>query len=85
MRTVADYKQAYRLRSRAVHHLAGVDNEEVADRLFRHAFLAFHQAVRGLSIFTTHQKFLDAIDLVKFGGRFAETAYTAAATRGATE
>lgn len=69
MQAVVDYKAAYALRSRAVHHLDGVENEEVADRLFRHAFLAFHQAIRGISIFETHGAFLDAIDLVKFGGR----------------
>jgi len=67
---VADYKAAYALRSRAVHHLGSIENEEVADRLFRHAFLGFHQAIRGMSIFTTHAAFLDAIDVVKFGGEF---------------
>lgn len=66
---VADYKVAYALRSRAVHHLGGIENEDVADRLFRHAFIAFHQAIRGMSIFATHAAFLDAIDFVKFGGR----------------
>jgi hypothetical protein len=73
MRTVANYRKAYALRSRAVHHLAGIGDEEVADRLFRHAFLAFHQAIRGLSIFTTHQQFLDGIDQVKFGGRYCDS------------
>lgn len=68
--TVADYKAAYALRSRAVHHLGSIENEDVADALFRHAFLAFHQAIRGMSIFTTHAAFLDTIDFVKFGGRF---------------
>lgn len=73
---VADYKAAYSLRSHAVHHLGGIENEDVADRLFRHAFLAFHQAIRGMSIFTTHAAFLDAIDLVKFGGRFENAGET---------
>lgn len=72
IQAVADYKAAYALRSRAVHHLGGIENEDVADRLFRHAFLAFHQAIRGMSVFKTHAAFLDAIDLVKFGGRFGE-------------
>jgi hypothetical protein len=76
MQTVADYKAACALRSRAVHHFGGIENEEVADRLFRHSFIAFHQAIRGMSIFTKHAAFLDAIDLVKFGGRFGNTGDT---------
>lgn len=63
-----DYKAAYSLRSRAVHHLRAIRDEEAADRLFPHAFLAFHKAIRGLPLFATHKDFLDAIDQVKFGG-----------------
>lgn len=71
-RTVADYKAAYGLRSRAVHHLRGIDNEDVADRLFRHAFLAFVRAIEGLSVLTTHAQFLDGLDRIKFGGRYRQ-------------
>ncbi|MBB4100758.1 hypothetical protein [Sphingomonas kyeonggiensis] len=71
-RTVADYKAAYGLRSRAVHHLRGMDNEQVADRLFRHAFLAFVRAIEGLSVLTTHVQFLDGLDRIKFGGRYRD-------------
>lgn len=67
-RILKDYKAAYGLRSRAVHHLHGIDDEEAADRLFPHAFLAFYKAIMGLPLFATHKNFLDAIDQVKFGG-----------------
>lgn len=70
LQTLADYKAAYRLRSAAVHHLRGIDDEEVADRLFRHAFLAFHRAVEALPVFSSHVAFLDGIDHIKFGGRY---------------
>lgn len=70
LQTVSDYKAAYGMRSRAVHHLRGINDEEAADRLFRHAFLAFHQTVVGLSIFATHAAFLDSIDHIKFGGSY---------------
>lgn len=69
-RTVADYKAAYGLRSRAVHHLRGIDNEDVADRLFRHAFLAFVRAIEGLSVLTNRAQFFDGLDRIKFGGRY---------------
>jgi hypothetical protein len=67
-RILKDYKAAYGLRSRAVHNLRGIDNEEAADRLFPHAFLAFYKAIMGLPLFATHKDFLDGIDQVKFGG-----------------
>lgn len=66
------YKRAYALRSGVVHHLAGVEEEEVADALFRLAFLAFHRAITGLSILDSREAFLDALDQVKFGGTSAD-------------
>lgn len=70
MRVVSDYRQAYRLRSRAVHHLRGIDEEDVADRLFRHAFIAFHKAIEGLSIFDHPDRLFEGLDQIKFSGGF---------------
>lgn len=76
MRVLSDYRRAYSLRSRAVHHLRGIDDEEVADRLFRHAFIAFHKAIEGLSIFDHPNRMFDGLDQIKFSGSYRSAAGT---------
>lgn len=71
LKAASTYKSAYALRSGVVHRLAGIKEEEVADGLFRLAFLAFHKVVTGLSIFDSRRAFLDGLDQVKFGGTYA--------------
>ena len=66
LEAVSTYKRAYAFRSGIVHRLAGIAEEEVADGLFRLAFIAFHKAITGLTIFDSRQAFLDGLDGVKF-------------------
>ena len=65
---VKDYRDAYSLRSRAVHHLQRIVDEEVADRLMRHAFVGFYQALRVLSAFEDRAKFFAVLEGIKFSG-----------------
>lgn len=68
LKVVADYRSAYRLRSRAVHQLQGVDDEEAAERLNLHALVFFQKIVRGLSIFDDPDSFFMLLDRIKFSG-----------------
>lgn len=68
MQVLADYRRAYAMRSGAVHHLRGIDDELAADRLLRHAFIAFYKAIEGLSIFTHPDELFAGINRIKFGG-----------------
>ena len=79
LKAASTYRRAYALRSGVVHRLAGIKEEEVADDLFHLAYVAFHNAITGLSVFDTRQAFLDALDQVKFGGTYADTSGSAAA------
>jgi hypothetical protein len=64
---VANFKKAYGLRSRQVHHLATVSGEEVLDKFFDHMFLTLTAAMDRLSLYEEHAEFLDALDAIKFG------------------
>lgn len=63
---VANFKKAYALRSKQVHHLAGVDNEEVLTTFFRNMWVLLLQAIKSMPQFKEHSDFLDAIDRMKF-------------------
>ncbi len=65
---VRDYRDAYRLRSKAVHHLHRVRDEDVADRLMRHAFKGFFQAMKVLSAFEDRAKFFAVLESIKYSG-----------------
>lgn len=63
---VANFKKAYALRSRQVHHLAGVDDEKVLATFFRNMWVLLLQAIKSMPQFKEHSEFLDAIDRIKF-------------------
>jgi hypothetical protein len=64
---VANFKKAYGLRSRQVHHLAGVDDEEVLQAFFLNMYSVLHTAMKAMSTYQERDDFLEAIDTVKFG------------------
>ncbi|MET1111140.1 MAG: hypothetical protein ABWX67_06395 [Allosphingosinicella sp.] len=64
--TVGNFKKAYALRSKQVHHLGGVDDEEVLATFFRNMWVMLFQAMQAMPRFEKHSDFLDAIDRVKF-------------------
>ena len=70
IRIIKDYKRAYAMRSTAVHHLGGIDDEEVADRLLGHAFITFFKAIEGMSHFNSPAELFDGLDLIKFSGTY---------------
>ena len=65
---LANFKRAYALRSKQVHHLATVDDEETLSQFFLNAWLGVHRAIQVSRSYKTQAEFLDAIDEVKFGG-----------------
>jgi len=65
---LANFKRAYALRSKQVHHLATVDDEETLSQFFLNAWLGVHRAIQVSRNYRTRSEFLDAIDEVKFGG-----------------
>lgn len=67
MGVVANFKKAYGLRSRRVHHLTSIDDEEVLSTFFLNAFLAIHSSMRAMPRYRDRKAFLDAIDAIKFG------------------
>lgn len=65
---VANFKKAYGLRSRSVHHLAMIDNEDVLSEFFKNMWVMLITAIQNMQRFKEHADFLDAIDRAKFGG-----------------
>lgn len=63
---VANFKKAYALRSKQVHHLAGVDDEKVLVTFFSNMWVLLLQAIKSMPQFKEHSDFLDAIDRMKF-------------------
>lgn len=59
---VANFKKAYALRSKQVHHLAGVSDEETLSVFFTNMFLMLTNAMDNMPRFKEHQDFLKAID-----------------------
>lgn len=64
---VANFKKAYALRSKQIHHLSSLVDEEVMSEFFRNAWIAMFSALQNIKRFKTAEGFLDAIDSVKFG------------------
>lgn len=65
---LANFKKAYKLRSKQVHHLGTVDDEDTLSKFFQNAWIALHRAMELSLSFKTKSEFLDKIDEVKFGG-----------------
>ena len=63
---VSNFKKAYGLRSRQIHHLATIDDEEVLSTFFINMFLMLTSAMDNIPRYIEHTDFLDAIDRIKF-------------------
>ncbi len=63
---VANFKKAYGLRSRHVHHLANIDDEDVLTVFFANMWTMLLTAMQNLPRFQEQAQFLDAIDRIKF-------------------
>lgn len=64
---VANFKKAYALRSKQIHHLSSLVDEEIMAEFFRNAWIAMFSALKNIKRFKNSEDFLDAIDNVKFG------------------
>ncbi|PZQ20786.1 MAG: hypothetical protein DI569_14300 [Sphingopyxis macrogoltabida] len=65
---VSNFKKAYALRSKQVHHLSTVDDEKTLSEFFKNAWMALLRAMELMPNFHTSIEFLDAIETVKYGG-----------------
>lgn len=65
---VSNFKKAYALRSKQVHHLSTVDDESTLSQFFINAWIALRRALQLIGKFKTHIDFLDEIDNIKFSG-----------------
>jgi hypothetical protein len=63
---VTNFKKAYGLRSRQVHHLSSVSDEDVLETFFSNMWSMLVTAITNLSRFKEHIEFLDAIDRIKY-------------------
>lgn len=63
---VSNFKKAYQLRSRYVHHLNSVDDEETLQAFYQNVFVLLYSAIAGMGAHPTHATFLDHIDNKKF-------------------
>jgi hypothetical protein len=63
---VSNFKKAYQLRSRYVHHLASVENEEVMQTFFLNAFQIMFVAIANMTRFESHSEFLNRLDDAKY-------------------
>lgn len=63
---VANFKKAYGLRSRQVHHLANLDDEDALDTFFANMWAMMVTSLQNLPRYKEHSQFLDAIDRMKF-------------------
>ncbi|MFN3727352.1 MAG: hypothetical protein ACK4SZ_13735 [Allosphingosinicella sp.] len=61
-----NFKKAYGLRSRHIHHLSTIDNDDVLDKFFEHMFLMLTAAMDNMQRYKEHLDFLDALDRIKF-------------------
>ncbi len=64
----ANFKKAYAMRSKQIHHLVDVDvdDEEVLEKFFRNMWILLLQAVKLMPRIKEHAEFIDEIDQVKF-------------------
>jgi hypothetical protein len=65
---VANFKRAYQLRSRHVHHAKSVDDDEVLATFFVNMFRLMVAVIANTSRFRDHSAFLGAIERIKYGG-----------------
>jgi hypothetical protein len=65
-RVAANFKKAYGYRSRQVHHLASVDDEETLAAFYRDMWLMLLAAIANMHRYKTHVDFLAAIDRKKY-------------------
>jgi hypothetical protein len=65
---LANFKKSYTLRSKQIHHLSTVDDEDTLSEFSKNAWIAVFKAMESMPYYRTHTEFLDAIDNVKFGG-----------------
>ncbi|GAA0311608.1 hypothetical protein GCM10009087_22160 [Sphingomonas oligophenolica] len=63
---VSNFKKAYQLRSRYVHHLNSVENEEALQEFYKNIFVLLYTAIADMKIHSNHGAFLDHIDNKKF-------------------
>src|SRR5215213_6649159 len=63
---VSSFKRSYQLRSKYVHHLNDVEDEEALEDFFVFMWRMLFSAVAGMHRFGDHSTFLDEIDKVKF-------------------
>lgn len=54
------------MRSKQVHHLAGVEDEEVLATFFKNMWVLLFQAINSMPRYKEHSDFLDALDRIKF-------------------
>lgn len=65
---VANFKRAYQLRSRHVHHAKSVDDDDVLATFFLNMFSFMVAAITNAARFRDHASFLAAIEKIKYGG-----------------
>ncbi len=65
---VANFKRAYQLRSRHVHHAKSVDDDELLATFFLNMFRLMLAAIANTSRFRDHSAFIAAIERIKYGG-----------------
>lgn len=63
---VSNFRKAYQLRSRYVHHLASVENEEIMQAFFVNAFQVIFVAIANMNRFENHNEFLNRLDDAKY-------------------
>lgn len=65
-RVVVDFKKAYGLRSRQVHHLASVEDEETLSALFHDIWIMMLTAISNMHRFREQADFVAALDRMKY-------------------
>lgn len=65
-RVVANFRKAYGLRSRQVHHLASVDDEETLSAFFRDTWIMMLSAISNMHRFKEQADFVAALDRMKY-------------------
>jgi hydroxypyruvate isomerase len=63
---VSSFKCAYGLRSRQVHHLAGVENEVALQDFYLHLNTTLRIVIANMKKFKKYNDFLDIIDRIKY-------------------
>ncbi len=66
MQIVENFKKAYKIRSKHVHHLSHVEDEETLEMFFINVFLMIRGCVELLYSFKNHSDFIAELDRIKF-------------------